>query len=85
MTISEARKIVLHQGWLSNTPQPFQQAVLERCLLQDVKAGASIYMAGDPPGGMFGLVSGDLSVLAGPGARLLYIVRPGTWLSLRPH
>jgi CRP/FNR family cyclic AMP-dependent transcriptional regulator len=82
MTIAEAREIVLHQGWLSHTPQPFQQAVLERCLLQDVKAGASIYTAGDPPGGMFGLVSGDLSVLAGPGVRLPYIVRPGTWLGL---
>jgi CRP/FNR family transcriptional regulator, cyclic AMP receptor protein len=82
MTFAEACEIVRHWGWLSHTPQAFQQAVLDRCLLQEFKSGTSIYMVGDPPGGMFGLASGHLSVLAGPGARLPYIVKPGTWLGV---
>jgi CRP/FNR family cyclic AMP-dependent transcriptional regulator len=82
MTFAEASEIILNWGWLSHTPRPFQQAVLARCLLQEFKSGATVYSAGDPPGGMFGLVSGGLSVLAGPGARLPYIVTPGTWLGV---
>jgi len=77
-----ARKIVIANGWLSQTPPEFQRVVLDRCRLQGFKAGQPIYMAGDPPGGMYGLVSGGLSISIAPGERGPYFAhlgRPGTW------
>jgi CRP-like cAMP-binding protein len=69
--IVTAHEIVLRRGWLSLTPQSFQRDVLDRCFLVRFEAGEFIYVVGDPPGGMFGLVSGGVSVS---------IARPGTWM-----
>jgi CRP-like cAMP-binding protein len=82
LPIEAARKIVSDNGWLSQTPLSFQSAVLDRCRLQSFKRGQSIYMAGDPPGGMFGLVSGGVGISIVPGERGPYFAhlgRPGTW------
>ena len=54
-------------------PRTFQRAVLDRCYLQEFKAGTTIYVTGDPPGGMFGLVTGDLGVSIAPGERGPYL------------
>jgi CRP/FNR family transcriptional regulator, cyclic AMP receptor protein len=81
--VYEAREIVARQGWLSRTPAPFRQQVLDRTQLQDLKAGDGIYSVGDPPGGMYGLVSGGLAISIAPGERgplLAHFVQPGTWL-----
>jgi len=46
------------------------------------KAGTHVYSIGDEPGGIFGLVSGGLSVSIAPGERGPYIAHfaaPGTW------
>jgi CRP/FNR family cyclic AMP-dependent transcriptional regulator len=80
--IDEARDLVSRLGWLSYVPQRFRRQVLDRCLLEDVEAGVTVYNVGDPPGGMFGLVSGGLGVSVAPGERGPYIAhfaRPGTW------
>jgi CRP/FNR family cyclic AMP-dependent transcriptional regulator len=56
--------------------------VLDRCKLQDLKAGATIYSVGDPPGGMYGLVAGSLALSIAAGERGPYVAhfgRPGTW------
>jgi CRP-like cAMP-binding protein len=82
LAIDAARKIAIANGWLSQTPPEFHRAVLDRCRLQAFKTGQSIYMAGDPPGGMYGLVSGGLGVSIAPGERGPYFAhlgRPGTW------
>jgi CRP-like cAMP-binding protein len=82
LPLETARKIAVTHGWLSLTPPPFQNAVLQRCRLQSCKAGQTIYMVGDPPGGMYGLVSGGLGVTIAPGERGPYfghLARPGTW------
>jgi CRP/FNR family cyclic AMP-dependent transcriptional regulator len=82
-----AREIVVHRGWLSQTPQMFQRAVLDKCYLQEFKEGTTIYTAGDPPGGMFGLVTGDLGVSIAPGERgpyLAHVFRPGAWFGETP-
>ncbi len=74
--------IVSREGWLSFTPPPFRQIVLARCKLQAHKAGATLYSVGDPPGGMFGLVSGSFAISIAPGERGPYVAhfaRPGTW------
>lgn len=77
-----AQRVVLRKGWLSFTPQSFQGAVLDRCLLQTFKAGQPIYQVGDPVGGMYGLVSGGLSISIAPGERgpyFAHLAHPGTW------
>jgi CRP-like cAMP-binding protein len=74
--------IMAENGWLSLTPPAFRIAVLQRCRLQDVRTGDTIYRVGDPPGGMYGLVSGGLGVSVAPGESGPYmghLARPGTW------
>jgi CRP/FNR family transcriptional regulator, cyclic AMP receptor protein len=81
-TLPQAHVIVSREGWLSFTPPPFRQSVLERCKLETLKAGATIYSVGDPPGGMYGLVRGSFSLSIAPGERGPYVAhfaRPGTW------
>jgi CRP/FNR family transcriptional regulator, cyclic AMP receptor protein len=81
-TMAQAREIVARQGWLSFTPALFRKTALERCQLQVFKAGATLYSVGDPTGGMFGLVRGNLAISIAPGERGPYIAhfaRPGTW------
>lgn len=76
------REDVLNQGWLDHTPLTFRRAVLDRCRLEQFKAGTQIYAVGDEPGGMFGLVKGGLGVSIAPGERGPYIAHfamPGTW------
>jgi CRP/FNR family cyclic AMP-dependent transcriptional regulator len=85
--ISAAREIVSRQGWLSQVPSQFRQKVLDRCLVEDFQAGTVIYSIGDPPGGMYGLVSGRYGVSIAPGERGPYLVHfamPGTWFGELP-
>jgi len=80
--VETAKKVVIDKGWLSMTPPSFQRAVLDRCLLLTFRAGDSVYRLGDPPGGMFGLVSGGLGVAVGQGECSPYIghfALPGAW------
>jgi CRP/FNR family cyclic AMP-dependent transcriptional regulator len=80
--MAQAREIVTRQGWLSFTPAPFRQIALERCRLEAFKVGATLYSVGDPPGGMFGPVRGNLAISIAPGERgphIAHFARPGTW------
>src|SRR5208283_4325719 len=80
--LPQAHDIVSRQGWLSFAPPPFRRIVLDRCKLQEFKAGATIYSVGDPPGGMYGLVRGSLAISIAPGERGPYVAhfaQPGTW------
>jgi CRP/FNR family transcriptional regulator, cyclic AMP receptor protein len=82
-SIEQAYEVVARQGWLSTTPPSFRQQVLDQTQLQDLKAGVRIYSVGDPPGGMYGLVSGGLGISIAPGERgpfLAHFAQPGTWL-----
>ena len=77
-----ARDIVSQQGWLSFTPPAFRQIVLDRCKLLEFRAGATIYSVGDPPGGMYGLVTGNFDLSIAPGERgpyIAHLAQPGTW------
>lgn len=83
MDISKAASLVRGRGWLSFTPRVFQDAVLSRCALQSYKAGATVYSLGDPPGGLYGLLSGNLGVTVAPGERgpyLAHFAQPGSWI-----
>jgi CRP/FNR family cyclic AMP-dependent transcriptional regulator len=68
-------------------PESFQQEVMGRCVLRKFKTGAWVFRPGDPPGGMYGLVSGSLAVdisPAGRGPDLSNFLRPGAWFGEVP-
>ena len=81
--LDQAHEIVARQGWLSLAPPPFSRIVLDRCRLKVFKAGATVYSVGDPPGGMFGLLRGNVALSIAPGERGPYVVahfaKPGAW------
>jgi CRP/FNR family transcriptional regulator, cyclic AMP receptor protein len=77
-----AHRTVSRLGWLSSEPQRFRQLVLERSVFQKVVAEQVIYAAGDPAGGVFGLVSGGLRILVAPDEAAsfsLHLFVPGSW------
>jgi CRP-like cAMP-binding protein len=87
MDLFSAQAIIAGQGWLHLVPAGFREAVLERSLMMTAAAGETIYQVGDPPGGIYGLVSGSLGVSIAPGEDgpyLAHFVRPGTWVGEGP-
>jgi CRP-like cAMP-binding protein len=81
--IEEARSVLRGAGWLTHAPPAFREQVLARCVLRTFAAGAPLYHVGDPPGGIYGLVSGGLAILIAPGERgpyFAHFARPGFWI-----
>jgi len=81
--IQQARRLLTRTGWLSQQAEAFQQRVLGSCMLKRFNAGHVIFSPGDPPGGIFGLVEGAVTVtVAGnaSGPHLLHIALPGSWV-----
>lgn len=78
----KACEIMRGAGWLSLMPPAFGDEVLSRSTLRSFSAGEAVFRAGDPVGGIFGLVSGAVSVnSAMPGAlpQLIHLGLPGAW------
>lgn len=70
-------------GWLAETPDAFRDAVLERCVPRRYRREDVIYRAGDPPGGLYGLVAGGVGVELSPSDREPYLgtfAQPGFWI-----
>lgn len=82
LNVEAAHEIVLRRGWLSRTPERFQRAVLDLSQIRIFKKGEVLFRAGDPPGGLYGLVSGGLSIEIAPSERGPYVggfATPGSW------
>lgn len=62
MTKEKALEIARSAGWLARQPAAFQDDVLSRCILRSYGEKETIYRAGDPCVGMFGLVSGVIKI-----------------------
>jgi CRP-like cAMP-binding protein len=70
------------RGWLSVQPEAFRHAILNSALRRDVQPGEGLLQAGDPPGGVFGVISGGVAVYAQVGSllpRMGTIIRAGSW------
>lgn len=70
------------RGWMSVQPDTFRDAVLGSALRRDVQPGEGLLQAGDPPGGVFGVISGGVAVYAQVGSllpRMGTIIRAGGW------
>jgi len=82
MTKEEAGRLMGTRGWLARHPEAFRAEVLERSRLIHLKADEVVFHLGDPAGGIYGLVSGTVSVsLAPAGAtpELVMLGIPGNW------
>jgi len=69
-------------GWLSQMPVDFRTAILSNCVWQNYEAGASLFAAGDPPGGIFGIADGSVgtsTLLGAPDSPMVHIGRRGFW------
>lgn len=85
--LESAREHLRRVGWLSATPHGFREAVLERCVLRSFAPQQSLFHLADPPGGIYGLVSGGLAIMIGPAERGLYyahFARTGFWFGEGP-
>lgn len=79
--MNEPRNFMANTGWLSMISVEFRDSILERCTICDLKRGDVIYRAGDPPGGLWGLVSGSIVVTVSTpetGPALAHMT-PGFW------
>ncbi|WP_322009348.1 Crp/Fnr family transcriptional regulator [Paraburkholderia sp. J12] len=78
----DAAQIMTRNGWLARLPVEFQREVLARAILYRFSPRETIYRFGDPPGGIYGLVSGTVTVNTAPptkAPRLVHLGVPGTW------
>jgi CRP-like cAMP-binding protein len=77
-----AAAVFAARGWLSAQPEAFRSAVLSAAIRRDVGPDEGLLQAGDPPGGVFGVLSGGVAVYAQVGSllpRMGTIIRAGGW------
>ncbi|MCB1489162.1 MAG: Crp/Fnr family transcriptional regulator [Bauldia sp.] len=70
-------------GWLSGQPPEFRRRVIELAKLRHFEAGERVCEAGDPPGDLYGLVEGELTVHIAPddiAPLMVHIAQPGWWM-----
>jgi len=70
-------------GWLSQASLELRNEIARRCDRITAAEVHSIYRAGDPAGGIFGIVSGRLDMhlpLWGSDRALAHVVGPGWWI-----
>lgn len=82
-----ARHILRTSGWLANEPEWLADALLACARIMSWNAGKLIQMAGDEPGGIYGIVDGGVGVLVpAGGSEMLYchVLRTGSWFSAGP-
>jgi CRP/FNR family transcriptional regulator, cyclic AMP receptor protein len=84
---SMAEQVLSQHGWLSRQPKEFQHLVFKESQLQQFKQGASIYLQGDPPGGIYGLAAGAFAISIAPGdggPYLAHLGAVGMWIGEGP-
>lgn len=64
---AQMRESLLADGWLSAQPAEFQEIILEESKARFYPAGTMVYEVGDPPGGIYGVVSGTVAINIAPG------------------
>jgi CRP-like cAMP-binding protein len=83
----ELERVFAARGWLSRQPQVFRERVIKMGRLVVLDRGAPAFHMGDREGGVFGVVSGGVSVLGGTEWQmptLAHIERAGDWFGHGP-
>ena len=87
MNPGQARRVLTENGWRASMPADFRSAVLDLCQWKQFKAGDTIYLAGDPPSGIYGICQGALGMTSALGSALspvAHLGQPGIWTGLGP-
>jgi CRP/FNR family transcriptional regulator, cyclic AMP receptor protein len=78
-----ARNLVSTKGWLAGRPKVFRDRLLGLSRILRFSRGQTIYSAGDPPGGLYGLIAGALRIeltVHGIGSQVAFVAQPGFWI-----
>lgn len=87
MDKAAARDRLLSQGWLSMMPAAFSAALLDICTWRRFAANEPLFVAGDAPGGIFGIAEGAISFTAALGradSPALHVGKAVIWTGLGP-
>lgn len=82
-----AKEFLKNTGWLSGEPEWLCDALLASARVSAWKAGELIFMVGDEPGGIYGIVDGGVGTLVPSGGSemvLCHVLRPGSWFGFGP-
>ena len=82
MDKKQAARIMQAHGWFSRQPPDFQRELISRSALRHLREGETLYHAGDPPAGVFGLVEGIVKIefaVTGATYRIASMRQPGYW------
>src|SRR6476469_5894096 len=80
MNRAQAERILAAKGWHAGQSPRFRAALLEHAELLHFAKGDYAFRAGDPPGGMSGIVAGSFGISVVPpfsGPDLSHIRHPG--------
>lgn len=83
----EVRAVLTRVGWLSQQPEAFQSEVLRRGRLMHFAPGDAIFHIGDPPGGVYGIVRGAVTVTLAPPTEIprpFHVGLAGSWIGEGP-
>jgi CRP-like cAMP-binding protein len=87
MDLAHGHRLLAENGWLAAMPDAFRDAMLRLCELQEFNAGDTVYLAGDPPGGIYGICDGALGMTSAFGSAMspiAHVGRPGAWTGVGP-
>ena len=82
-TLEEALELLSHNGWYGGRSREFQTAIAGIARLRVYATGEPLYLFGDAPNGVFGLVRGalDISLPRSDGLELTaHRANPGYWV-----
>jgi CRP-like cAMP-binding protein len=85
----QARLLTLfgRRGWLAGHPEGFRRQIVAMGRLLLIKRNCWVFAIGDPPGGIYGIVSGGIGVEGGGpfhALRLGHVLRSGGWFGHHP-
>jgi CRP-like cAMP-binding protein len=75
------------RGWLSQQPAGFRRQLLEMARSVSFARGEWVFSINDPPGGIYGVVSGGIGIEGGGPFHLLrlgHVLRAGSWFGHHP-
>jgi CRP/FNR family transcriptional regulator, cyclic AMP receptor protein len=74
-------------GWLADQPEDFARQLLQMARLVSFARGETIFTKDDPPGGIYGIISGGVGIEGGGDfhtVRLGHVLRTGAWFGHHP-
>ena len=86
-TLADAKEVLGRTGWLSQQPETFQAEIWRRAMLERFMPDDVVFRVGDPIGGIYGIVSGAVTVTTSPvtaAPRLFHVSVPGDWIGEGP-